>query len=331
MALDPGRRPSLHAAKLRGLSRAALGLELTDATGSAEGALGRVDDRVVCLVESAPERSVGKTLASMKRHDAVRADLLCADGADLVARRAACFDLDLHVHAVDDTTLSPVDDSPDPMPTAPPGEALSWIDTIERSGADVVVEHGLVTGEVAGLEVARVIEDEFGVRLEVGVSADDRIMFSLPHGHLGADDAMARIIEIVREHRRPGAIDHPLNRLSRSRWLRSMLVDRPRAIGMSSLSPAPAPVPRANLKDVVPAAALGMQDDREVVVAVSTGVDLDVVPFGAHARRTLSPDAELVIVVPERDAVPFLGWAVDRLHHPARVVTVSDGWSDELG
>ena len=142
---------------------------------------------------------------------------------------------------------------------------------------------------------------------------------------------MARIIDIVREHRRPGAMDHPLNRLSRSRWLRSMLVERPEVIGMSSLSPAPSPVPRSNLKDVVPAAALGVDDGREVVVAVSTGVDLDVVPFAAHARRTLSADAELAIVVPERDVVPFLEWASARLHEPARLITVPDGWADELG
>lgn len=334
MALDPGRRPSLHAAKLRGLSRSALGLELDDASGSADGALGvaGVGDAAVAvaLVEQSPEQALGRVLATMKRRGTSTAHVMCAVGADLVARRAAEFSLDIKVHALSGTELELVAATPDPKPADPTGEAMSWIDTIERSGADVVVEHGSVTGEVAGLEVARVIEDEFGIRLEVGVSADDRLMFSLLHGHLAAEDAVHKIVGIVTEHRRPGAVDHPLNRLSRSRWLRSMLIERPDSIGLASLSPAPGPVARPNLKDVVPAAGLGRAADGEVVVVTSTGVDLELVAYSAHARRVLASAAPLLIVVPERDDVDFLRWSLDRLRSEATVRTVPDNWSEQL-
>ena len=49
----------------------------------------------------------------------------------------------------------------------------------------MVVEHGVVTGEVRGLEVCRVVDDRTtgdGVRLEVGVGAHDREAFAIIHG-----------------------------------------------------------------------------------------------------------------------------------------------------
>jgi hypothetical protein len=56
------------------------------------------------------------------------------------------------------------------------------------------------------------------------------------------------------------------------------------------------------------------------------GVDLDLVPHAADVRGWWDPGAELLVVVPERDAHPVTGQLVERLHGPARLVTVPDGW-----
>ena len=55
----------------------------------------------------------------------------------------------------------------------------------------------------------------------------------------------------------------------------------------------------------------------------SSGIDLDVVPWAADARAFLaSPEAELVIAVPERDASPVTVALAQALRNPARVVAL---------
>ncbi|NOX29616.1 MAG: hypothetical protein GXP35_06160 [Actinobacteria bacterium] len=342
MDLGPDRRPTLHGAKLRALTRDALGIQLDEVTGTADGALGwavaghestahrQTSDSAVAvsLIEQRPEAALGQLLAIMKRRTCTRGLVLCVTGAELVARRAELFDLDIEVWAIDGTSIARVSPTENPPMAPPPSEALGWIDVIESAGADVVVEHGVVSAEVSGLEVARVIVDEFGARLEVGISTDDRAMFSMLHGHMLPPDALAKVIGIVAKHRRVGAEHHPLNQLSRSRLLRSWLVADPERLGLSTLAPAPAPTPRANLNDAVPAAAVGIDHggDEHVVVS-STGVDLELIPFAAHARSMLSKTAELIVVVPDRDVVAFTTWAAEQLTNPARVFGITNDWA----
>ena len=55
----------------------------------------------------------------------------------------------------------------------------------------------------------------------------------------------------------------------------------------------------------MPCVAVGWTLAGDPLVAVySTGIDLDLVPFAVAAREMHSPHAELVLVVPERDASP---------------------------
>ncbi|MGH9211596.1 MAG: hypothetical protein ACRD2C_13065 [Acidimicrobiales bacterium] len=63
-----------------------------------------------------------------------------------------------------------------------------------------------------------------------------------------------------------------------------------------------------------------------VVVACSVGVDVDLVPAAADARGALDPEAELWLVVPERDDHPTTRHLAAHLRMPARVVTVPDAW-----
>jgi hypothetical protein len=52
----------------------------------------------------------------------------------------------------------------------------------------------------------------------------------------------------------------------------------------------------------------------------STGIDLDLVPFALDAREMHRPDAELVLVVPARDASPVTASLAAAAIHPPTIV-----------
>ena len=107
------------------------------------------------------------------------------------------------------------------------------------------------------------------------------------------------------------------------RWLRAVLVADPGRIGLRRLAPAPAATSRPGLRDRSIAVARGERaDGDEVIVATSVGVDLDLVPAAADARAALAPDADLVLVVPERDDVPATRMLAARLARPATVASI---------
>ncbi len=62
-----------------------------------------------------------------------------------------------------------------------------------RDGLHVCVEHGVLVGEVRGLEVCRVVDDPHlgTTRLEVGVGAHDREAFQMLHGDVPAIELLA--------------------------------------------------------------------------------------------------------------------------------------------
>jgi hypothetical protein len=211
----------------------------------------------------------------------------------------------------------------------PHPDALALAPLLERAGATVVVEHGVVAGEILGLEIARVVVDGDGPRIEVGVGRHDRDAFALVHGDLPTADALTEVIETVRRHRRPGAPAHPLQRLAAERWLREAVIARPDLVGARTLERTAGTIPRTNLKEPVPAPAIGTAADagsRPLVVACSVGVDLDLVPSAADVRLATDPAARLVLVVPERDAVTITQRLARALTDPATVVPVSGDW-----
>ena len=202
---------------------------------------------------------------------------------------------------------------------------------IVAAGAAPVEEHGVLGGEVRGLEVCRAVVDDAplapggpGARLDVGIGEHDREAFRLVHGDGSVDGALAQVVAEVAAHRRPGAPAHALNRLARERALRHRLVADPSLVGLAALAPAPPPVARTNVADAVPCVALGTDDSgAPVVVVCSAGVDLDLVPFAADARDALAgPDARLLLAVPEGDDLPVTRELAARLTVPAEVVPV---------
>lgn len=330
----------LHGLKLRALVRdhlASSGGSTHEAIESEPvdigiGAALSVADQAWILIEERHERCLGIGLAWMQRCGASSLNILTSESAGSIAQRAEQFALGISVWEVRERSLvraEPAVHRREPEPTA---EHLAFGPVILESGADLVIEHGVVSGEVLGLEVCRVVDDGLSgqSRLEVGVGAHDREAFALMHGQTPTADSLRRIVDVVRRHRRPGADPHPLNRLAAERSLRARVIADPRLIGAGDLRPVSGATPRPNVKDPIPCAAIGVSPDGENVIAVfSTGIDLDVVPAAAEIRawhchhNSRLHDARLTIVVPERDASPVTQRLAETLREPARVVGIT--------
>jgi hypothetical protein len=290
--------------------------------------------RVWLLLDRDPVTALGPALVWARRREATEVTLIVDDpSAAVVARRAALFASPPVVLGVEGTTTVPVEPAPTPVHAdAPPAAALAEL--LVDADLEVVVEDGIVRGEVLGLEVARIVHgtttsgtpiDE--PVLEVGVGEADREMTALVHAGLPSADQLARVRDIVVQHRRPDAQRHQLNLLAPERWLRAVLVRDPGRIGLTSLRPAPPAVPRPNLRDRAVAMARGTDEaGGEVIVACSVGVQLDLVPAAADARAALAPDARLLLVLPERDAHPVTQELATRLLLPAELVPLEVDW-----
>jgi hypothetical protein len=308
VAISDDRRARLRGIKLQALVRDHLGRPV-DAEPSpfAPGAALVAGGQAWLLVEDDPERGLGPALAWAIRNGATSVDVLAERATGVLARRAAGFDFPIAVWHVDGRVLLPAVAEPLLAPPAPATAHLAFTDDIRAAGATPVVEHGVVTGEVRGLEVCRVVDDPHSgaVRLEVGVGAHDREAFAIIHGDVPTIEALAGVVRAVDEHRRPDAPQHPLNRLAPERLLRWRLEQDPERVGLVSLLPAQPPVPRTNVKDRVPCSAVGTRPDSSpVLVVCSAGVDLDLIPYALDARHVPGVEVgEVLIVLPERDLV----------------------------
>jgi hypothetical protein len=325
IAMDPELKARLYGIKLVALVREHFGeIEPTDQIGLSVGAAMTANDASWVLIEEKPARGLGVALAWASRHGVRELHVLASDHTTTLARRASGFGISITVWQVDGITMAKVQSESAPREIdVTPGHDV-FIQTITDSGADVIIEHGVITGEVRGLEVCRVVTDAYtGVhRLEVGVGAHDREAFGMMHGDTPTAQSLQRIVDVVRKHRTPGADPHPLNRLGAERALRTLVIEQPELIGATSLRAVASAAPRPNLKDPIPCVALGENVAGQPVVAVfSTGIDLDVIPFAVDARLYhAEPDTELVVVVPQRVVSPVTTRLVDMMKHPARVV-----------
>jgi hypothetical protein len=109
--------------------------------------------------------------------------------------------------------------------------------------------------------------------------------------------------------------------------MRALLVADPGRIDLAALRPVPAAIPRPNLRDKGIAVAVGeTPSGAPVVVACSVGIDLDLVPAAADTRLAVAPEAELLLVVPDRDAHAVTVALAARLTRPARVVPLPGDW-----
>ena len=146
-------RSSLLAAKLRVLADA------TDAepAGFPAGAALVDGSRAWLLLDAHPVTAFGPALVWARRHDATEVTLIVDDpAAAIVARRASLFTSPPVVLGVNGTSTIPVEAALTPIhPDAPPAAALAEL--LVDADLEVVVEDGIVRGEVLGLEVARIV------------------------------------------------------------------------------------------------------------------------------------------------------------------------------
>jgi len=306
-AENTDRRSRLRALKLQTLVRDHVGAPVAATPGVFPlGAAFELDATAWVLLEEDPERGLGPALAWAIRNGADHLELLADHGTGVLARRAEQVRLPVDVWHVEGRALLPAVAEPAAAPPSPSDAHVALMPTMVAAGAIPVVEHGVVSGEVRGLEVCRVVDDPQtgAVRLEVGVGAHDREAFAIVHGDVPTVEALAGVVDAVKAHRSPGT-PHPLNRLAPERLLRWRLEQEPSLVGLASVAPTQPPVPRRNVKDRTACSAIGHRTDgTEVLVICSVGVDLDLVPYAIDARlHEPGVDGEVMVVLPSRDLV----------------------------
>ena len=197
---------------------------------------------------------------------------------------------------------------------------------LESHGLEAVYEHGVLRGEILGLEVARTVGD----RLEVGVGRHDRSARIEMRPYEDVDSALEEAAAAVRGLRRSYAPPHPANTLARSRWLRSVVCSNPLVIGLVTASPVAPPLPWFDLSEVTSSPAIGTDTlGRKVVVVFSVGVDPDLVPTAADCyAHYSSPGAALWLVLPEGDDLPVIRSAASALSIEFDIRLVPRRWKD---
>jgi hypothetical protein len=315
--VDAERRSRLLGVTLRAVVAEHVGAAapVGDPQGFAPGAALRHAADAWVLLDQEPARRLGSALAWALRSGAERLHVVASAATGVLARRAAEFAYPIDVWQLDGRALRPAEAEALASPPAPRPEHVALAGLVEEAGAAVVIEHGVVRGEVRGLEVCRVVEDAAtgAIRLEVGVGPHDREAFALMYGDVPVIDALRGVVDAVTLHRVPGTAQHPLTRLAPERLLRWRLEQDPSPVGASELFPAEPPLPREGLKQVVACSATGTSlDGAPLLVVCSSGVDLDVVPYAADARLAVrgAPGVgrggpRTVLAMPSRDVVPL--------------------------
>jgi hypothetical protein len=255
----------------------------------------------------------------------VRSDLDAEIG--ITARRARLWRVPATVERLVGSVAAPV------MPAAHRAEGIlpesheQFAAVIAESGAQVVSEHGVLTGEVDGLEVCRVVDDGDGPRLEVGVGSHDREAFQMLHGETPAADSLTRIVASVAALRAPDADPHPLNRLAPERQLRQRIIAAPSLVGAATAFGVPGVLPAPGPGHPAPAHLVVRRNDEHVLVACTTGTDLGAMAdaldtFDWHRDRYEL--TSLVVAVPVRNQLRAIDDLTSLAGVPATVVGVPD-------
>lgn len=241
--------------------------------------------------------------------------------------------LDVRVRSVAGASSVEVLAEPVPSTIDTPDAPDELLAVMRSQGLEIVSEHGVIRGEVLGLEVARLVRwpvetgGDGELHLEVGVGRFDRDAVWAVRDGMNMADALADTVAMVREYRRAGAPPHPLGRLRRERWLRTTVISDPSLVGAAVLEPVGMTVEAPGLKDVHPSGAFGRDDHGDpVVVVTSTGVDLAVMPLAADLRTSIDRAARLVVAVPPSDVHPVLGRLASMLSPTAEIVPVPAQW-----
>jgi hypothetical protein len=271
------------------------------------GAALRSNETGAVWIATNHERALGPVLLWANRHHLNEIHVVTDNEAGLLARRAAAFTTPIHVWEFANSALNPASPT-EPLPKIHvPESHEQFAQIIQQSGADPIREHGILTGEVLGLEVCRVVDTPEGPKLEIGVGAHDRETFQLVHSHRTIEDSLTEVTTIVKQHRQPGAEPHPLNRLAPERLLRARLLQQPHLVGAKHLQPAEPPVIRRNLLDPSACVAHGITTNNQpLIVAITATVDVDIVTFSIDAQLREHPQAGITIATYTGNMTPSL-------------------------
>jgi hypothetical protein len=334
-ALAPEQRGRLVGAKLAALVAAHSG-ERPDPVTFPGGAAAVVGTGAWVLLDADPEASRGVALAWAQRHAATRLDVVADTGTGVLARQAGAFALPIAVWSTDGTRLVPTTADPPPPVIEPAVAELAAAAVLVDAGATVVVEHGVVRGEVLGLEVARVVTVDGDVVVQPGVGRNDREGHAMVAGTAAADTdvvgaTLERVVAEVRRHRTgPTPDSHPLGRMARGRWLGHLLTVRPELVGAARLERVEPTVARHTVADGAAFAAGELADGTPVVVGCAGGIDLGLVPEAADVRlavgNRVGAEPQLVFAAAGRDLHPVVRRMADALVQPAEVVALPDDW-----
>jgi hypothetical protein len=307
--VEPERRAQLLQGKLRALTTDQFGSET--AAGlipvpylAGAAAFDEISKRLMVLVEPAtvdrdpldidplgprpPRGFLGGAIVAAARQNATELHLI-ADGTLLTgddARRAARCSIATFCWSATGRSVTEI--RPSELSSAlsfsdlPPDEQ-PFANVMRSVGAEPVVEQGVLRAEVLGLEVGRVVRDPESDQpyLAVGVGKHDRLAQSMMNGAADPAVALAEAVKSVAAYRIPGVPSHPANRVSRSRWLREILLATPEKVQLSGPTvriPGTVPI---DLKAASVAAFTAFETlpDHEnqtaVVVGCAAGVDLD--------------------------------------------------------
>ena len=320
---DEERRSKLLAMKLVALIRDHWTTDDLQPSSFALGAAALDGEVGWIFLDERQHRGLGPALAWAIRAGANQLHVLAEEGTGTITRRAMAFRTPIEVWHVAGRVMLPAIAEPLPVPclVAPAGHEV-FRTLMTQGGATPVIEEGILIGEVRGLEVCRVVTDEFSgaVRLEVGIGRHDREAFQMLHGDVPTVEALARVVAAVEPHRQPDSAPHPLNRLGRERALRARVIDHPALISATQVEAIPSPCGRTNLKDPHPAVARAMIDGHPTTIVISAGIDLDVVPFATDARVATGDPTRIVVAA--RDAVPVQAEIAALLDDPIPIVPI---------
>ena len=320
MPLPEQQKRALQAAKLKALVEKVSGPADRRSLAFPGGAALAGADGTWVLADAEPSTALGPALAVARQAGGLERVHVFAEGATgLLARRASLFAHPPTIWRVDAAEVTEAE--PEPLVADPPLDprVAAFADEIAAAGADPVVEHGRLVGEVAGLEVCRVEIGDDGPRLAIGVGRFDREAHDLIRG-----DTLEDVVALVRRHRLESEEPHPLKRWAAARMLRSRIIREPSLVGADILLPMSPTVEAPDLRVSWPAPAAGTHDGGEpIVVVCSVGVDLDLVPAAADARLADGRDARLVLAVPQRDVHPVTVALAAALAKPAEIVPVA--------
>lgn len=333
--LDPERRTMLLAAKLRALvKRRWPEVGAAEATPAAGGVAIHLDGRAWVLVDGTDAAQGFARALLWGLHRRVRElHVLMDRNADVpaVTRQADCFRTPITIWEVVAAELAVLHAEPlEPEPPLDP-RAEPFRDPIRSAGADPVVEWGMLSAEVLGVQVARVRTADDGATLEVGIGKHDRLVNQLAWGTRPPAEVLVPVVEAVRQARLSGDPFHPLNQLGRERWLRHRLCQRSGLVGARRLDPIAPPRPLRDLRLPLLAPAVGQGDDgAALLVACSVGFDPTFVPMAAELQAArMPPGTPLILALPERDVHPLTQAAVSDLRAPSSIRTVADDWHRE--